>query len=182
MRVGLPVVLLLLHDVAFPWWFAVLLWGTVLGFIAQGVLLLVRLSRGKAPRNHPPVPFGQMWRIAAGVGVVCGVAGGIASGDSGAFPITAICAAITAMGVEAVFWLLFPWNRARDSETVSCDQCRPAAEAGGVAPLGRVAHNAEGPRFLYQCGLCRGYWEKDVTGIRPVSARHAREAFPAIVT
>jgi hypothetical protein len=181
MRVGLPLLLLLLHDVYLPWWFAVLIWGTVFSFVAQGLLLLVRNYRGSRPSRRPPVPFGQMWRIAAGVGVIGGIAAGIASQDSGAFPITAMLATITAMGVESIVWLVFPWNRARDAEASSCDQCRLAAESGGVAPLDRVAHNADGPRFLYRCAKCHSYWEKDVKGTRPISVLRVRQDFPAAV-
>jgi hypothetical protein len=180
MRVGLPL-LLLLHDIAMPWWFAVLIVGTAFSFVAQGLLLLVRNYRGARPSTRPPVPFGQMWRIAAGAGVVCGVAAGIASEDAGAFPIISVLGAITAMGVESLIWLVFPWNRASDAEATSCDQCRIAADAGGAAPLDRIAHNADGPRFLYRCAKCHSYWEKDVKGTRPISMLRVRQGFPAAI-
>ena len=90
-------------------------------------------------------------------------------------------AAITAMGVESIIWIFFPWNRASDAAGSSCDQCRIAAEAGGIAPLGRVAHNSEGPRFLYRCGACNGYWVKDVKGMRPISVLRVRQDFPSVL-
>ena len=181
MGAGLPPLLLLLHDIYLPWWFALLIWGAVLSFVAQGLLLLVRNYRGSRPSRRPPVPFRQMWGIAAGVGVLCGIGAAIDARDSDAFPIITLLAAITALGVESIIWIFFPWNRASDAAGSSCDQCRIAAEAGGIAPLGRVAHNSEGPRFLYRCGACNGYWVKDVKGMRPISVLRVRQDFPSVL-
>lgn len=63
----------------------------------------------------------------------------------------------------------------------TCDGCREAATAGGGEPLSRIAHNADGPRFLYRCTQCHSYWEKDVRGMRPISVLRVRHEFPTVV-
>lgn len=177
MRAAVP--LLLLHDVYIPAWFAPLILAAVLGAVAQVVLLLARNYRGNGPRLRPPPPFKQMRRLAAVPAVLLGIAAAIWSRDGGAGVVVGLLVFIAAMGVAAIAWMVSPWNRSSEATASSCEQCRMAAAAGGVAPLVKKAHNATGPRFLYQCGACHAYWEKDVKGLRPISMLDVRLAFPA---
>lgn len=170
---------LLLHDLYFPVWFAPLILASVLGAVAQVVLLLVRAYRGNGPRRRPPPPFRQMRWMAAAPAVLLGLATAVWAQDGGAGIVVGLLVFVAAMGVAAIVWLVFPWNRSSDATATSCEQCRAAAEAGGIAPLAKKSHNADGPRFLYQCEACHAYWKKDVTGLRPISALDVRLDFPA---
>lgn len=67
------------------------------------------------------------------------------------------------------------------SATDACIRCREAAAAGGGAPLSRIAHTADGPRFLYRCAKCHAYWEKDVQGMRLISVLRVRQDFPSAI-
>jgi hypothetical protein len=68
------------------------------------------------------------------------------------------------------------------SQQDACDQCRAAAALAVIgAPLVRIAHTSEGPRFLYRCRACHSYWLKEIPETRVISVVRARQLFPNAV-
>jgi hypothetical protein len=63
---------------------------------------------------------------------------------------------------------------------IACDRCRAAAKTGGGEPLTQITESADGQRFLYRCGGCGTFWERDAKGTRVIPVLRARRDFPMV--